>query len=266
MRLGLFGRAAATLGRALIGSAGMIRQFGFMGSARYAFDIAFHDYVRVDVGQLTVRLNREQATQFHALNSMDNLVRLVEAIPGSPTTVLDVGANCGVFSVLVARRFPKARIYAFEPAPALQKVLAANCAGLNIVILPTAVLDRLGDMELYINESSQQTNSMFRERVTPYARAVISLQVPTVTLDDFVSREELKKIDVLKIDVQGAEFAVLSGGAKTLEITDALLMEVWLSEPNVFEAVELARRHFPYQRAINLLTGAADILFTRVPS
>src|SRR5437763_657320 len=68
--------------------------------------------------------------------------------PGA--TVFDVGANIGLFTVFVDHQFPGSRIFAFEPAPPLFAILAANtdwCAG-EVLLFSCGLAARPGEAEL----------------------------------------------------------------------------------------------------------------------
>jgi FkbM family methyltransferase len=130
----------------------------------------------------------------------------------------DIGANLGFFSLVAARLVgPDGRVYAFEPAPDNATAIARN-AGLNqlenIVVIPRAVSASAGTARLQVvDDQSWSCLEEFGEH--PNTERV--LEVSTVAIDDLVATGELPPPALVKIDVEGAELAVLEGMAATIE-------------------------------------------------
>ena len=128
-------------------------------------------------------------------------------------TVFDVGSNIGYYTLLAARAVgPEGQVHAFEATPAVAKRLAENVAlnrFANVTVNHLAVCDREGDVEFNLQEDSEG-NSMV---VSDPGHASVS--VPATTLDAYVSRQGISRVDLIKIDVEGVEGLVLEG-ARTL--------------------------------------------------
>jgi FkbM family methyltransferase len=133
---------------------------------------------------------------------------------------IDVGANIGVWSLLAAERRPDARIHAFEPVPEV----AAHCRrhlAINeldtIVLNVAAVAAEDGVAPFYaIRTANTGASSLIARRVP-----ADEIAVAVVTLDSYVERARLDRVDVLKVDVEGAERFVFIGGRRTLSRADA---------------------------------------------
>jgi len=116
---------------------------------------------------------------------------------------VDVGANCGAYSLFAARNVgPNGRVIAIEPMPEMLKRLRYNIAvnGFrNIEVVPTAVGPEAGTATLFVDEARRGLSSMEKlEGTTP-------LQVPVTTLLSVVNRSGIDRIDALKIDIEGFE-------------------------------------------------------------
>lgn len=135
------------------------------------------------------------------------LRRLVR--PGS--TFVDVGANVGYFSRLIAVTCAPARVLAFEPHPLLVPVLRRNVAGLSpeVEVHPVA----LGDTRSTVTLRSAPAN-IGDTRVTP-AEQPAAPGAPSATMTRF-DDEVSGRVDVVKIDVQGFEADVLRGMSRTI--------------------------------------------------
>jgi FkbM family methyltransferase len=124
--------------------------------------------------------------------------------------IFDIGANVGAYCVPIGRRFPGARIVAFEPIPlnaALIEVsLLANRIA-NVDVVRACVTDTPGSVEFSVSEDSAYSSIVPTHRKPEAARIVCR----SVSLDAFMRERDLPAPDVVKIDVEGAELQVLQG-------------------------------------------------------
>lgn len=141
--------------------------------------------------------------------------------PGA--TVYDIGANVGIYSPLASLRAgPTGKVYAFEPSARnlhyLRRHLALNDAR-NCVVLETAVSNTDGTCHFSVGpwESSMARLSSQGD-----------VLVPSITLDNGVYGEKaLRPPDVIKIDVEGAEWEVLQGANRVImQVHPAIFLEV----------------------------------------
>ena len=138
---------------------------------------------------------------------------------------LDVGAHIGYFSLRSAARVGKnGLVVAFEPNPRTVKLLRDNVAAshaANVVIQPIACTDREQFVTIYEGpESNTGTASLSRENAAFFGAGGSPAPVPQTVLgrpiDDVVRELGLKRVDVMKVDVEGAEYSVLRGSLETL--------------------------------------------------
>src|SRR5262249_27450038 len=128
---------------------------------------------------------------------------------------LDIGAHAGYFSLLASDRVgPSGRVYAVEPNPvtfaSLERHLARNHAG-NVRATMCGLADAPGVIALHTPPSRLDYNATMLPRAD-WTR----VEVPARTLDDCAREWGMARIDLMKIDVEGAEPLVLAGGAGTL--------------------------------------------------
>jgi FkbM family methyltransferase len=145
-------------------------------------------------------------------------------------TFIDAGANDGLFTLFAARRVgPTGQVWAFEPSQReflrLQRNLQLNQLS-NVRALKMALAHFQGQAELKIADdehSGQNTLGDFAYQVDLARREL----VPTSRLDDLVHQDCLRRLDVIKLDVEGAELSVLAGASGVLrEQRPLLLLEV----------------------------------------
>ena len=130
-------------------------------------------------------------------------------IPGM--VVIDIGAHVGYYTLLAAKLVgPAGKVYAFEPEPGnhatLQKNIELNNYP-NIVATQIAVSDSRGRASIYLSSLDNGRHSMFQHGLPKRG----SVQVETTTLDWFLETQDLPRVDLIKIDVEGAEVDVLDG-------------------------------------------------------
>jgi FkbM family methyltransferase len=142
-------------------------------------------------------------------------------------TFVDIGANIGYYTLLGAAAVGKeGKVIAFEPEPHNLELLKKNIAlnrFSNVVIENKAISDRAGPAELFLSEDNIGDHRIYRAEV---ARPSISIE--STTLDDYVGQRGLR-VDVIKMDIQGAEFAALQGMRETLTGNSDIILvtEFW---------------------------------------
>jgi FkbM family methyltransferase len=146
------------------------------------------------------------------------LTELLKRILEPGMTVVDGGANVGYFTLLCARLVgQEGRVYAFEPEPRnfglLRKSVERNRAD-NVVLTQGALSDRRGQEKLYLDRSNFGEPSLRQANVTEPVGAV---DVETLSLDDFLASQNEPRVDLIKLDTQGAEGLVLAGAARLLD-------------------------------------------------
>lgn len=157
-------------------------------------------------------------------------------------TVVDLGAHIGLYSLLAANLTgPDGRVYSFEPMPSnyalLLKNITANGYENIIKAVNKAVSDKSGLAFLFFNkrdESSLYAVSRTRGGI---------LIVETITLDDFFEGEGWPKIDLIKMDIEGAEIAALKGAKQLIERNPDLKLIVEFA-PNLQAAAGVTNEEF----------------------
>jgi FkbM family methyltransferase len=139
----------------------------------------------------------------------------------------DVGAYFGYYSMLAALR-TKAEIFAFEPVRANYELLVAHreLNGLeNVQPFQLALSDEVGEVRFAIAPGSNRgTGHLAME---PGDSSQEMERVQATTLDHFVDVHQVSRIDLMKLDVEGAELQVLAGGSETIRRhRPVLLVEV----------------------------------------
>jgi FkbM family methyltransferase len=131
--------------------------------------------------------------------------------------VVDVGANEGAYSRVAHEVAPSAVIYAFEPHPQTYTRLMARI-GSAVQVINAALSDYHGTSRLYdFATADGSTQASLSERAVQFFQEdVVSHEVSVLTLDEFMARENILEIALLKIDAEGSDLLVLKGAARAL--------------------------------------------------
>ena len=133
------------------------------------------------------------------------------SVRGDRFTCIDVGANIGDYAKLVLGHLgERCDLWCFEPAPATYQDLVANM-GTKARCFELALSDTETRTMLYVDARGSVFSSLTAQPgTTPHA-------VQTMRLDDFAAQHRIEHIDLLKIDVEGHELAVLRGAKRLIE-------------------------------------------------
>jgi FkbM family methyltransferase len=150
--------------------------------------------------------------------------------------VVDAGANRGAFTDAFLRLHHPERMVLVEAIPELAFKLQEKYSGdPRICVVGAALSDRNGEAQFEINRSEASSsllpidprNSKWFARDLSVARSV---EVPTLTLPALIQREKMERIDLLKLDLQGAERLVLTAAAEMLDRVKVIYTEVFFEE------------------------------------
>jgi FkbM family methyltransferase len=158
--------------------------------------------------------------------------------------VFDVGANVGHYSLLALSLIRGARIYAFEPSPNTYETLRKEIerAGAQASILPEQVgfSNAPGELKLYAYsiDGYEYSNLASVVQRLPTQEATIEVcreeSVPVETIDRFCAARSVRNIDLLKIDVEGHELAVLRGAEGMLNSGAVRFIQFEFGPANIY--------------------------------
>jgi FkbM family methyltransferase len=167
-------------------------------------------YVKPDDSGISLALINVGIWERHATEVFYSLVK-----PGM--TILDIGANMGYYTLIASRLVGETgHVYAFEAAPDNYELIVRNIrinGYRNVTVFNSAVSDAPGRSKLYL-ESSNWGHSLASKNINDPAG---SIDVDQVALDDLFTAGALgRQINLIKMDVQGAEGLVVKGAGKVL--------------------------------------------------
>jgi FkbM family methyltransferase len=129
----------------------------------------------------------------------------------SPKVIIDAGANIGLASIYFANKFPEAKIIALEPEKSNFELLSENVKYYtNIIPIQNALWHKNEVIELvdpgigkwgFMTKASASENPLKSE---------FCHKVNAITVDKIISDFDLGKVDILKIDIEGGEYSILT--------------------------------------------------------
>ncbi len=131
-------------------------------------------------------------------------------------TIFDVGANDGGSAKKYRRLFPEATIYSFEPFADSYDALVKSSERDRLVKPVQCAVSNVSGTAVFQVHADSETNSLLKAVNTEMARKVGSVEVPTITVDEFCAGHGVEQLDILKLDVQGGELLALTGANKML--------------------------------------------------
>ncbi len=174
-----------------------------------------------------------------------------------PSIIFDIGACEGEDSVKYSRLFPKSKIFSFEPLPDNIELIKQNVSkyGIeNVSLHNLALSSENGTADFFVSdgrpenaiESDWNYGNKSSSLLAPKNHTVLAsfinfekrINVETVTLKSFCSKNNLNQIDFVHLDVQGAELMVLEGAADFISSIKLIWLEV--SRLDIYQGQPLA--------------------------
>jgi len=144
--------------------------------------------------------------------------------------IFDIGANTGLYSLIAKTVNPAAKVFSFEPVNRVYEKLIQNCELNNfqdIVCKQIAVSNYDGEATIYDPLTEHIYSVTVNKDLNPPQTESYEVKVPTIKLSTFISSENIRKLDLMKIDVETHEPEVLEGMEKYLnDHRPTLLIEI----------------------------------------
>lgn len=161
-------------------------------------------------------LNRLYENRNHDIYSNGELTVLKKISGTDPSVIIDAGANVGDYSLMVNKIAPECKIFALEPVEQTFKKLVTNTNGKkNIIPVRKGLYNSNCSMEINLYPSDEHSSIFELEGtgIKPGGRQIIEL----VKGDDFIKQNQISVVDLLKLDVEGAEYDALTGFGESIE-------------------------------------------------
>ena len=176
----------------------------------------------------------------------DALYAQASWINGEAATILDVGAAGGEMVEQYRTLFPRAMIHAFEPDPNSIRLLEGRFGeDKQVKLNQVAVTESAGQVTMNVNllpatnsllPTDPRGDGLWGDRLL---ETQATIEVPSITLDDYCRSHEIDSVDILKLDIQGYELnalrgarSMLEGGRVKLVYMEIILAPSYVGQPN----------------------------------
>lgn len=188
-------------------------------------DLFFRKGVQTTVSGVSIRLPFRFYRYYENNYEADNISFFKRTIKKNDV-ILDIGAQIGLMTKLFSELTGSGgKVFSFEPTPftfsILKKTIAFNNIGAIAHPVQAAVSDKKG--KAIFNVSDVAIDAANSLSTVKRDKLVSGIEVDVTSVDSFAKEQDLKKIDFIKIDAEGAEYHVLLGAAETLEKKQAIV-------------------------------------------
>ena len=160
-------------------------------------------------------------------------LQLWQLLSKDSNTILDIGANTGIYGLVAQALNPSAKVFCFEPLPAVYNLLVKNIHKNSFLIRSEmlALSNYSGSAKIYLNKGESFAYSVTVNKNTLNHNNFDELEIQTSTLSEYIFKHKINHIDLMKIDVEGHEIEVLEGMKDFLtSFKPTILIEVLTKE------------------------------------
>lgn len=198
-------------------------------SDKIAGYLKFNGLFDVNVGALNLRIYNNNSTLaslifWKGMESYEqNSLKTWMMLSRDAMVIMDIGANFGLFGLLSKTVNPKSSVYFFEPLERNCNLIKKNVTSNNFddtKIFELALSDSNGIIDFYDMDSIENTiGSLDPDFIKSHSHSknLLKIKVESKTLDYFIEENKIQHVDLLKIDVEGAELKVLKGFEKYIQ-------------------------------------------------
>lgn len=192
-------------------------------------------FITTDTGLVLKAYEAERAIPFEMLNfgnyeksEWNNIINILNKC--KPRTILDIGGNIGYIAMMLKKNFPESLVYSFEPIKNTYEVFLEHIRmnKIDVIAENIGLSDEKGEFEYYYSPDAPGNASL---KDLSHRDTTQKIRANVTTLDNYVEEKQIKNVDFIKLDVEGAEFSALKGAENVLEkyapIIFAELLRKW---------------------------------------
>lgn len=168
-------------------------------------------------------------------------------LPENPM-ILEAGAHYGEDTVKLSKKWPKGKIFAFEPNPkAFERLREEVKNQTNVTIFPFGLFSKTAEIGFWVNPGDEGASSILEDNRLPefteYYKGAYQIPIFCMNLDEWAKKEGITHIDYMWLDLEGVEGQVLSSAPNILKTVQVISTEVnfrrFRKEMTLFSELEL---------------------------
>jgi len=215
--------------------------YNFIPFKKYFFDIIKHSKLQESFykhfhfkGVFKVKVDKSNSFKlFHYGYQIENNIyweglygkyektslKIWSEISKKSNIVFDIGANTGIFALVAQTVNPNAEVYAFEPIERVYNKLVLNnkINNFDIKCYKLALSETNGQIKVFDQPLTHETTVSLERNVLESAENSQLVEIEKINLKSFIEMNQLRKIDLIKMDVEYHEYSVLKGMEEYLE-------------------------------------------------
>lgn len=169
-------------------------------------------------------LNRFYENRNHDLYSNGELTIIKKISSLNPKFIIDGGANIGKYSTYLSKYCNDSKILAFEPVPATFKLLQSSMkSNKNVEVFCLGLYSEKITKQINLFPSNTHSSLVKIEGLN--YKSISTIEISLISGDEFLSEQKIKKIDFLKLDLEGAEYDALIGLKDSLKNRNIRLIQ-----------------------------------------
>ena len=180
---------------------------------------------------------------FNVINKLIHQKRILLCLKKKKLNIscfIDVGSHRGTYTDLIIKNFKVNKVLMFEPQKYIFKIIKKKYKDFKFIkIFNNAISNKNKLQKIYINRHDLTSSLTKLDETNPYLKHKVKLfasnntqslikktyDVKTIRLNDIIKKNDIKKIDLLKIDTEGHELQVLIGLSKSIKKVSFILIE-----------------------------------------
>lgn len=173
---------------------------------------------------------------------------LMQQLLNEDSVFVDIGTNKGIYLYQAEKKITSGKIYGFEPNESLVRYIQPLFP--KVQLYTYAVSSQTGTSVLHIPKKGDGLQDT-RASLEAMGDDVEKIEIKTITLDDWAKQENISKIDLVKIDVEGHEFDTIKGCTTILETL----------KPTFIIEIELRHAKYPINEIFDWIKGYGYAVF-----